>query len=246
MSRFWTASQADVRQTVVMDLAQAKARFDRAMSHCDAIIQVHQNHGGGKQGLRTLEPSLNRAVVVLAVASWQTAIQDLTEAALDHAVAPNTGGVGSLLRGRVRQEIGGFSTPSSLNSRSLMRLVDFDPFPLWTWMQMGGQGVGTMTVTPSLAAQMTDDWLRLRHDIAHGEPQMTVVWVLESVREAAKPWLATHVAHGQSDVINHLKGQGFSPSLRLNDAQRCVRHFRRMARLTAKGLVAVGLGPDAW
>lgn len=236
-----------IRDTGGMDIQEARARFDRGMGHCDAIIKVHRQHGGGAQGFRTLEPSLNRAVVVLAVAAWQAALQDLTLSALDHAQPTGMHGVGALLRGHVASEISRFSTPNSDKSRALMKLVDYDPYPLWTWRQMGGQGVGVITVSPARAAQMTDSWLRLRHDIAHGHPTLSVVDVLESVREAIKTWLADHPAANHVDAINYLKTDAsFHPSLRLVDADRCVTHFRRLARLTAQGLAATGLGPNVW
>lgn len=112
---------------------------------------------------------------------------------------------------------------------------------------MGGQGVGSITITPARAAEMTDDWLRLRHDIAHGNARLSVVDVLESVRLRVKTWQVTHLAASHGDAINHLRSSAsFEPSLRLVDAERCVTHFRRLARLTAKGLVAAGVGPDVW
>ena len=218
------------------------------MGHCDAIVQVHRKHGGGGKGFRSLEPSLNRAIVVLAVAAWQTAVQDLTTAALDRAHPTGGAGVGVLLRGQVAQAVGGFSTPDAQKSRALLKLVDFDPYPPhWTWHQMGGRGVGSITITPARAAEMIDDWLRLRHDIAHGRARLSVVDVLESVRLQVKTWQAAHPAASHRDAINHLKSSAsFEPSLRLVDAERCVTHFRRLARLTARGLAATGVGPDVW
>jgi hypothetical protein len=230
-----------------MDLQQARDRFERAMGHCDAIVQVHQQHGGGGQGFRSLEPSLNRAIVVLAVAAWQGVVQDLAIAALDHTQPAGGGGVGTLLRGQVVQAVAGFSTPDAQRSRALLRLVDFDPYPAWTWTQMGGRGVGAITISPAEAAEMTDDWLRLRHDIAHGHARLSVVGVLESVRLEVRAWRAQHPTASHRDAINYLKSSpAFSPSLRLVDARRCITHFRRMARLTAQGLAATGVGPNAW
>lgn len=230
-----------------MDLQDAKDRFERAMGHGDAIVQVHRTHGGGGKGFRTLEPSLNRAILVLAVAAWQTAVQDLTTAALDHAYRAGGTGVGALLRGQVAQAVGGFSTPDAQKGRALLNLVDVDPYPHWTWRQMGGQGVGAITVTPARAGEMTDDWLRLRHDIAHGHARLSVVDALESVRLQMKNWQGNsssckpqRCGH-PSEVFSIVE-----PSLRLVDAERCVTHFRRLARLTAKGLVATGVGPDVW
>src|SRR5437667_12748944 len=65
-----------------MDLLQATANFDRATRHCDNLITVHRGHGGPGVGRRAEEVSLNRAVVVLAVASWQAVIQDYALAAV--------------------------------------------------------------------------------------------------------------------------------------------------------------------
>lgn len=216
------------------------------MGHCDSIVQVHTQHGGGGKGFRSLEPSLNRAVVVMAVAAWQTAVQDLTTAALDHAYPAGGGGVGALLRGQVAQAVGGFSTPNATNSRDLLKLVDFDPRPHWTWNQMGGQGVGSVKVTSAHAEEMTNEWLRLRHDIAHGHSSLSTVEVLESVRLAVKDWRASHPKASQKDAINHLRSSSFEPKLRLVDAKRCITHFRRMAKLTAAGLHADGVGPAPW
>jgi len=230
-----------------MDLQQAHDRFERAIGHCDAIVQVHRQHGGAGKGFRTLEPSLNRAIVVLAVAAWQTVVQDLTTAALDAAQPAGGTGVGRLLRGSVAQAVGGFSTPTAHKTRELMKLVDFDPYQSWTWSQMGGRGVGPMMVAPAQAAVITDDWIRLRHDIAHGHASLTVVDVLESVRLAAKSWQAKHPTANGAQAISHLKSVAqFEPTLRLVDATRCVTHFRRMARLTAVGLQNTGVGPQVW
>lgn len=230
-----------------MDLETAKVQFDRAMRHCDNVMTVHTDHGGGGRGFRTLEPSLNRAVVVMAVAAWQSVVQDFTEAALDFAQPPGGTGVGLLLRGRVLQEIGGFSTPDATKSRDLMKLVDFDPYPTWTWRQSGGQGVGSVTITPAQAAGQINAWLRLRHDIAHGHPRLSVVEVLENVRVELKTWKAAHPAATHKDALDHLRHDaGFIPALRLTDARRCVALFRRLASLTGKGLAKAGVGPDCW
>lgn len=230
-----------------MNLQEAKTRFDRAMGYCDDIIAVHRGHGGGERGLRTLETSLNRAVVVLAAAAWQTAVQDLTMSALDHHQPAGGMGVGPLLRGQVQQQIAGFSTPNAENSRALMKLVDFDPFPLWTWTQHGGRATGMVTITSSEASTGINEWLRLRHDIAHGHPTLSVVSVLEGVRQAVSTFLTANPNAQRKAALDHLKATGFQPSLRLKDAERCVGHFRRLATISAKGLAATGVPPaNVW
>lgn len=225
-----------------MDLQEAKTRFARAMGYCDDIVTVHRGHGGGLRGLRTLETSLNRAIIVLAVAAWQTVVQDLVSAALDHLHPAGGGGVGNLLRGQVAKAVGDFSTPDAEKSRNLMKLVDFDPYPLWTWTQAGGRGVGSVRMTPSDAAGRINDWLRLRHDIAHGHPVLTAVDVLEHVRQEIAQWQVVHPAASYKEALNHFRSlAGFQPSLRLKDATSCVRDFRRLARLTAQGLARTGV-----
>jgi hypothetical protein len=62
--------------------------FARATKHCDSLIKVHRGHGGPAVGRRAEEVSLNRAIVVLAVASWQSVVQDLTTAVLDVSTPP--------------------------------------------------------------------------------------------------------------------------------------------------------------
>ena len=141
------------------------------MQHCDNLVAVHRGFGGPAQGRRHKEVSINRAVIVLTVAAWQAAVQDMASAAVD-AGTPDDGSLVThqtygILQGRIRQEINAFSTPNAENTRKLLQAVGFDPRPFWTWAQMGGQGVGMITVTPQQCERKMRDWLQLRHEIAH-------------------------------------------------------------------------------
>lgn len=107
-----------------MDLNEAVENFERATRHCDNLITVHREAGGTARGRRDEEVSINRAVVVLAVASWQTVIQDYTLACIELS-APAPGGPLSpatfaVLAGRVQNEVGVFATPNAQNTRRLM------------------------------------------------------------------------------------------------------------------------------
>ena len=53
-------------------------RFDNAMTHCDNLVKIDQRAGGGRGRTRMVESSVNRAVIVLAIASWQAFVQDTT------------------------------------------------------------------------------------------------------------------------------------------------------------------------
>lgn len=203
-----------------MDLAEAAANFRRATRHCDNLIKVHRGYGGSGRGRRDEETSINRAVVVLAIASWQAVVQDLTLACVDIS-APGIGSPLStatygVLAGRVRTDVGAFSTPNSQNARRLLMSAGFDPRPTWTWKQRGGQGRGMVTLTPNDASRLLDDWLKVRHAIAHGHDALPSVTVLQAVRQAG------------AALAN--------PPIRLVDADQCLALLRRLARLTGHGL----------
>jgi hypothetical protein len=170
-----------------MDLEEAAANFARSTLHCDNLIEVHSGSGGPGAGRRVEETSVNRAIVVLTVAAWQAVIQDLTLACADlSAPGPNDAmslPTYSLIAGRVRTEVGAFNTPNAQNTRKLLRAAGFDPRPHWTWSQHAGRGKGMVTRTPADAEARIDEWLKLRHAIAHGDPALPAVSALRAVRE---------------------------------------------------------------
>jgi hypothetical protein len=209
-------------------LDEAVENFRRATRHCDNLITVHRGHGGPTRGRRDEEVSINRAVVVLAVASWQAVVQDYTLACVDMS-APDVGSPLSpasykILAGRVRKEVGDFATPNAENVRKLLIGAGFDPRPHWTWKQMGGRGRGVVIWTPEAAGARINEWLRIRHAIAHGHPVLPPEEALNAVR------LAPETVPGE-------------PQLRLVDAEQCLAFFRRLSQLTGLAL-ADHLGVD--
>ena len=198
-----------------MDLQLAVDNFDRALIHCDNLIAVHRGYGGGGAGRRFREVSLDRAVVVLAIAAWQAAIQDLTAATIDTAAPPTGAATYHALLGHVRKGISDFATPTAQNTRRLMLGAGFDPRPHWTYSSAGGQGRQRVTWTPSMVDTRLDEWLKVRHAIAHGHEELPLVDALEAVR---------------------LNGATTNVTLRLTDAEQCVAFVSRLARLTTLGL----------
>lgn len=212
-----------------MDLVEASENFARATQHCDNLIKVHRGHGGPGAGRRAEEVSLNRAVIVLSVASWQTVIQDFTLAAVElSAPAPGdavSAATYAALTGHVKQQIGDFATPNAEKVRKLMLGAGFDPRPHWTWQQSAGQGVGVVTWTPVMVDARINEWLKVRHAIAHGHLRLPQVTALAAVR----------LAPGAPPV---------DPALRLVDAERCLAFFRRLTKLTGSGLAGhLGVPP---
>lgn len=137
-----------------MNLTEARDNFARATEHCENLIAVHRGYGSDAAGRRIKEVSVNRAVVVLAVASWQAVIQDYVHAILDLS-RPSAGSTAitsatySIMAGRAQTEVQAFATPNAQNCRRLLQGVGFDPRPHWTWRQRGGRGVGMVTATPT-------------------------------------------------------------------------------------------------
>lgn len=195
--------------------------FDRAMQHCDNLVRVHQRAGGEGKGRRREETSLNRAVVVIAMASWQAVVQDMTRYLVDAHMPATTDpnhGVAQLLRGFVLRELDKFSTPNAENTRQLLQAVGFDPRPYWTWSN-GGQGSRARTYKPHDIESQLRDWLKVRHAIAHGDKKLPEVEVLQAVREGS---------------VSKVSG----PAVRLTDAKACINFVRTLTMSTLSGLDA--------
>lgn len=199
-----------------MNLDEAAANFRRATRHCDNLIEIHRKHGGPKKGRRDKETSINRAVVVLTASAWQAVVQDMARACLDLSnpgpTSPHSG-MFKLLAGRTITEIGAFSTPNQENSKKLLSAAGFDPRPHWSWSKPGRGG----SMQPHQVEEAINQWLKVRHAIAHGHDSLPLVSVLQAVREAAKK-------------------PPNDPSLRLIDVEQCLAFFRRLTEVTGRGL----------
>jgi hypothetical protein len=120
--------------------------------------------------------------------------------------------------------VGAFATPNAQNCRKLLIGAGFDPRPHWTWVQHGGQGRGMITLSPADADTRMNEWLQVRHAIAHGHAHLPQVAALQAVRQ--------NPGNPPED-----------PTLRLVDAEQCLAFFRRLGRLTGNAL-AGHLGVD--
>lgn len=202
-----------------MDLVQAAANFRRGIAHADNLVVVHGLAGTGGRGRRVEEVSINRAIVVITVATWQAAVEDMTLACLAMS-EPLPGDpflpAYKVIAGRVKAEVSSFSTPNAENSRKLLQGVGFDPRPQWTWSQMGGRGIGPITIRPTEVDSKINAWLKIRHAIAHGDEHLPALDVLQAVRSSKTP--------------------PADPPLRLVDAKQCLALFKRLAKLSGDGL----------
>lgn len=106
----------------------------------------------------------------------------------------------------VTKTVGDFNTP---NSQNVTRVFDwsfgFDPRPSWVWDSPRRQW------TTATFSARTDEWLRIRHTIAHGNELPSNV-----------PWIRN--------------GAG-TARLTLDLLKECQRHFRELARRTDRAFI---------
>lgn len=211
-----------------VDINEAATRYRRSIKHAQNLLSVHRRSGQGKPGRRREEHSLNRAVVVTTVATWQATVQDLVHTILDTtppASADPYRHLHLMMAADVRARVGKFATPNAEKSRELLQAAGFDPWSQWTWETRPGRANPGLWKPAHVAARV-HEWVKLRHAIAHGDPELPAYDALLVVR---KPQL------GNRDGL---------PVLRLTDAQACVGFFHRLVTVTGDG-VADHLGVDA-
>lgn len=193
-------------------------KFENAMVHCDNLLTIEHRAGGGRGRPSMRESSVNRAVVVLAIASWQAFVQDTARLLLSRRMPKTTDanyGFARLIEGQVLRELDRFSTPNAENTRKLLQLVGFDPRPYWTWSVPGKKAT---TLGPADVESQLRDWLSIRHAIAHGDDKMPNVAFLEAMR-----WKDAKI--GAS-----------GPSIRVGDARQCATFVRKLAEVTLRGV----------
>ncbi len=95
-----------------------------------------------------------------------------------------------LLNARMGNAIHRFSTPNAENTQALLIGVGYDPWPDWAWTTRRGQGV-----TPPEARATLNEWLAVRHAIAHGGPGLPSVAVLRKPDGSARLWRADAEAY---------------------------------------------------
>lgn len=207
-----------------MDVDEAASNFREAMGHCLNLTDIHRSVGGPKRGRRFKEASLNRAVVVMTVAAWQAVVQDLTRACVDYAAPASTSPLSKasydLLAGRVRKEVEDFGTPNFKNTNRLFLSAGFDVQRHWRWSQNGGRGKPLVFWNSGRIKDRMNEWLEVRHALAHGHEHLPQVSALQSIRIAD--------AKG--------KDRPASPKLRLIDSKQCIAFFKQLAKKTGDGV----------
>lgn len=197
--------------------SSALRNFDELMASVDQLIAIHARIQSGR-GRRHRQEAIHRAGVVLTVAAWQTYVEKVALEALaqiergievDEHGDPTPVWVRASFRFRkpaVSKTVGDFNTP---NSQNVWRLFDwsfgFDPRPHWVWDSPRRHW------STQQFSNRTDDWLRIRHSIAHGNTlPNNLAWIQNNSGTAR---------------------------LTLSLLQECQRHFRELVRRTDRAFI---------
>lgn len=160
--------------------------FAEAMKDSDHLMALHTRTGPGR---RHHEPSLNRAVAVMATAAWQSYVQDTTRAILDHLTVPSSHAGRpqfDLIKASTMTALGRFNTPNTRNTLTLFQHVGFD--------SRGGWSFSVPSRPHPYSAENVEDeideWLKVRHTIAHGSLLPAIAIVSGRTQSGAKLWKA--------------------------------------------------------
>jgi hypothetical protein len=190
--------------------ARADSDFARAMSVPEALLALRDELPAKQWASRDL--ALNRSVVVLTVAAWQAWVETYVSTALVALSEPPASRSDDteylrllnasrpLIELAVR-DVGRFSTPDASEVCRLLRLLGDDPRPRWSFAGTGGQRSSDDVIG------RLNDWVKVRHAIAHGAPHLPTVGVLTR----------TKGGHG---------------SLTYRHAAQCATFFRKLAFAT--------------
>jgi hypothetical protein len=185
-------------------IQDAEIEFHRAMEDPRNLVEIHRKLNRGP-GRRTSEMSLNRAIVVMTVAAWQAFVQDIVKEALDLLERPAGDRARphfQIVKASAMTAAHNYSTPNAENSRRLLMHVGFDPCSHWQWQ------AGPATITQGLARERMNQWLAVRHAIAHGDDELPDVPVVTQLPSGAR-------------------------SLARADAEACMRFFTKVVSLTS-------------
>lgn len=184
---------------------QARNDFANAMRDPHNLVRTAQGQNPNR-GRRWHESALNRAVVVLAVAAWQAYVQDTTRGILT-SIEPPPGDPGiplfRVVRAATRNVIRRFNTPNSRNTLDLSHSVGFDPEARW----MFSVETPPVMLRPYEVRQRLEEWLAVRHTIAHGTELPSI------------------------GIVSGRTKQG--PSLHRKDAEACIEFFEALVAVTA-------------
>ncbi|WP_147307419.1 HEPN domain-containing protein [Mesorhizobium denitrificans] len=152
--------------------SQSAGEYETLIGWVDQIFGIHGQLQQGR-GRRHEQEALHRASVVLTVAAWESYVEKILQEALNAISVSYQNTTPSapqwsihafeMRRAQLNSEINKFNTPNSENVRRLFNdSLGFDPWPAWQWRQ------GRRNWASSAVRERINNWLNIRHSIAHG------------------------------------------------------------------------------
>lgn len=242
-----------------MTFKMAHDQYLANITHAHNLVKVHRKagldaKGHSPRGRRGAQTSVNRAIVLMAVATWQATVEDLTLAAF--ACTEGTANQGKV--NKLADETDRFATPATHQVRRLLienikasgASDGFDPSAIWTWNKSGGRGIGRRNVDNAEISRTLDAWVLLRHAVAHGHDELFNGMTGAAVCDVTQPWVS-HGRHynglvadqyatplvGGEQLTSRQARAGQSPSLTLKDAEMCLNFFQKLTKVTTQGLM---------
>ena len=196
--------------------SQSFQSFLKQLEAVDQLIAIHGKMQAGK-GRRHQQDALHKAGVVMTVAAWQAYIEKIVPEALsvieadlaDPAAVPPAPNWArhsfSLRRAAIEIQLKKFNTPNVANVRDLLDgSFGFKPWPYWVWHK------GPRQWDEKKTRKRTEDWVTVRHTIAHG--------------------------YALPNDLNFLQGDNGDVRLTLGLLKECLKHFKHVALKTDNAL----------
>jgi len=151
----------------------------------DELITAHSRLTTGHRGRQWGVGSLNRAILIIAVSSWEAYVEQLIEETINLIKPPNPPVTNwQSLYASTKSAIGRFNNPTAENVKTLFRdcVGITDITSDWYWRNCNS----------ARAAQYLNELLIKRHEIAHGvNPRPTIsndyaAWLPNFIRNLAK------------------------------------------------------------
>ena len=193
--------------------SRSLTEFQALLQHVEHLIETPGKIRTGR-GRRFNQEAIHRAGTVMTIAAWQAYIEKVVieaysaiEATLkdveEEEAPPPNWAINSFLVAKVqlKQVVGRFSTPNVQNVRGIFdNHFGVDPTFDWYWRS------GRRDWTASDMCGWTDDWVKIRHTIAHGS--------------------------NLPSNIDWIKGDNGVPRLTLWLLRDCKAHFEHIAKKT--------------
>lgn len=175
------------------------------LTHVNNLEAIHGALAAGR-GRRHRQDAIHRAGIVMSVAAWESYVEAVTLEALS-VISPAAGApahavmVHRLALRDANHRVKQFNTPNSENVRSLFQEhLDFDPWPLWSWVAGTRRNWNSQQMRTRL-----NEWMRIRHCVAHGAALPTDIAMLRNTHGGVSIRLE-HLRECR-DFVNHVGTQ---------------------------------------